>query len=264
MKGWMAVALFPVLYLGADRPARAQEGPVDLGKFKLFVYDADRGLTLRVETGGRVELTVAGDGGEKKTYEAGSLEEFRRRHPEAVRKYGLERYLGGGRRWVPEDFERWWEDFRKNRRFLPEFPDFRDPLGEDWQKWMDEQRRQWEEFRRLFRNPGGPGPEPAPPEAGGRELGIRVAPIPETLRDQLSLREDEGVVVEEVKPGSLAERSGLRKHDLILKVDGKAVEDKWQFRRDVFDALGKKEFDLEIVRGGKRETLKIRPGRKDE
>lgn len=259
MMAWLAAVLVPGLFLGS----LAQDGKVDLGKLKLFVYDAERGLTLRVETGGRVELTVPGEGGGKKTYEADTLEEFRRRHADAVRKHGLERYLGGGRRWVPEDFERWWEDLRKNRRFLPEVPDFRDPLGEDWQKWMDEQRKQWEEFRRLFRDPGGPGPEPAPP-SGGRELGIRVGPVPETLRDQLSLRENEGVVVEEVKPDSIAERAGLRRHDLILRVDGKAVEDKWQFRRDVSDALGKKEFDLEIVRGGKRESLKVRPGRKDE
>ena len=57
----------------------------------------------------------------------------------------------------------------------------------------------------------------------------------------------------------MAERTGIRKFDLFLKVDGKAVSDKWQFRTDVLDALGKPGFELELIRAGKRETLKVKP-----
>ncbi len=254
--------------LAQDKQDR--EKKVDLEKAKLFVYDASKGITLRVETDGKVELTVKEEGKEQKTFKADSVEEFRKSHPDAVRRHSLERYLGGPRVLAPEEFDKWWEDFKKNRRFIPDVPDFRDPFDEDWQKWMEEQRKQFDDLRRLFRRPGQePGPPPAPdnvpaPPPGGREFGIRVGAVPETLRDQLSLKEGEGVVVEEVKPGSVAEKTGLRKHDIILKVDGKAAADKWQFRKDVQEALGKKEFDLEVVRGGKRETLKAKAEKKDE
>jgi hypothetical protein len=238
----------------------AQDSKVDLEKARLFVYDAAKGITLRVDADGRVDLTVTGEGKEKKTYSADSVDEFRKKHADEMRKHGLERYLAGPRPVAPEEFEKWWEDFRKNRRFIPDVPGFRDPFDEDWQKWMDDQRKQFDELRRLFRRPG-QEPAPAP---GGREFGIRVGAVPETLRDQLSLGESEGIVAEEVKPGSVAEKAGLRKHDIILKVDGKAVADKWQFRRDVQEALGKKEFSLEILRGGKRETLQAKPEGRDE
>jgi membrane-associated protease RseP (regulator of RpoE activity) len=248
----------------------AQDPKVDLGKAKLFIYDASKGITLRVDKDGKVELTVSEEGKDKKTYVADGVDEFRKKHPDAVRKHGLERYLGGPRLVAPEEFDKWWEDFRKNRRFIPDVPEFRDPFDEDWQKWMDEQRKQFDDLRRLFRRPGqepGPAPAPAPapaPLPADREFGIKVGAVPETLRDQLSLGEGEGIVVEEVKPGSVAGKTGLQKHDIILKVDGKGVADKWQFRRDVQEALGKKEFPLEILRGGKRETLKAKPGGKDE
>ncbi len=108
---------------------------VDLEKAKLFVYDAVRGITLRVDTDGRVELSVEGEGRDKKKYSADSVDDFRKKHPELLRRHGLERYLGGPRVVAPEEFERWWEDFKKNRRFIPDFPD---PFDDDWQKkWME-------------------------------------------------------------------------------------------------------------------------------
>ena len=239
----------------------------DLEKAKLFVYDADRGITLRVDLDGRVELTVREEGREPERYSADSAGEFRKKHPEAVRKHGLERYLGGPRVLSQDEFDRWWEGFRRNRRAVPEVPGFRDPFDEDWQKWMEEQRRQFDELRRLFRRPGqepGPAPVPAPEEPGAREFGVKVGAVPETLRDQLSLGEEQGVLVEDVKPGSVADKSKVLRHDIVLKVDGKAVEDKWQFRQDVHEALGKESFTLEILRAGKRETLKVEPGKKGE
>ena len=111
-------------------------------------------------------------------------------------------------------------------------------------------------------------PDPAPRQApipGGRELGLKVQDVGETLRDQLSLKENEGVLVTEVKPGSPAEQAGLQEHDILLKLEGKAVTDRWQFRANVLSALGKPEFDLEILRAGKKSTVKVKPAvRKDE
>jgi S1-C subfamily serine protease len=63
----------------------------------------------------------------------------------------------------------------------------------------------------------------------------------------------------------VAEKAGIQQHDIILKLDGKAVGDKWEFRKDVLRALEKGDFDVEILRSGKRQTLKAKPaGKKDE
>ncbi len=243
-----------------------QEKP-DLEKTRLYVWDSAKGMTLKVLQDGAVELTVSEEDPETgkkapRTYSAPSLEEFRRKHPEAARNYEVDRYAGGRRTVVPDDLDRLFRDFRRGIPEMPPIPRL-DPFEGDLEKWMEEQRRYMDELRKRFRGPAEPAPVPPVPPApapSGPEFGIRVEPVEETLRDQLSLKEGEGVMVAEVKPGSTAEKAGLRKHDIILRLDGKPVGDTWGFRKDVLKALEKEEFGLEILRGGKPETLKARPG----
>ena len=73
------------------------------------------------------------------------------------------------------------------------------------------------------------------------------------------------MLVTEVKAGSAAEKAGLKEHDILLKLEGKPVTDRWQFRADVLTALGKPEFALEVLRAGKRETVTVKTSaKKDE
>ncbi len=239
--------------------AAAQDKKADLEKTKLFVYDAEKGITLRVKDDGKVELAVKGD----KTYSADSAEDFEKKHPEAVKQHGLRKYLrpqsGLGR----DEFDKWWEDLKKNRKFVPEIPDFGVPLDEELEKLLEDLTQGMRKRVPFLKPaPGVPAPAPVP---SGKEFGVKIESVGETLRDQLSLKDGEGVLVGEVKPGSVAEKSGVKQHDIILKLDGKAVADKWEFRKDLLKALDKPEFDVEILRGGKKETLKARTGvKKDE
>ncbi len=64
----------------------------------------------------------------------------------------------------------------------------------------------------------------AKPAAGARAyLGVRLEGIPASLASHLKLSAGEGVLVRSSLPGSPAYGAGLRKHDVILKVAGKAV-----------------------------------------
>ena len=250
------------------------EQKLDVENTKLLVFDAARGITLRIQTVGKVALTVREEDKESgkktsKTFAAASAEEFRRKHPDLVKKYELGRHLGGGeRRGVNQDeFDQWWEKLKKGMPDLGPMPGFDQPFDEETQKLLEEQLGR---LRRPFRFPAPDQPplDPAPRQApvpGGRELGVKVQDVGETLRDQLSLKANEGVMVTEVKPGSLAEKAGLKEHDILLKLEGKAVTDRWQFRADVLGALGKPEFEVELMRGGKREKVQVRTGvKKDE
>ncbi len=259
-----------VLALALLAPQDAgQDRKFDASKTRLYVFDAARGVTLRVDNDGKVEFTVPEEDREtgkksSKTYAAESAAEFRRKHPEVARRHGLDGYLAPRGATTQDDFERWWDDLRRGQRFPPQPPDFKGPFEDDLQKWMDEQRKVFEELRRKFRAPGDSDPAPPVPPApvpapAGREMGIRIDTVGETLREQLSLKEGEGVVITEVKPGTPAEKAGLRAHDVILKLGGKPVTDKWEFRKDVQEALARPEFELEVVRGGRRETVKIKP-----
>jgi hypothetical protein len=250
------------------------EKKVDLENTRLLVFDSARNMTLKILNDGKVELTVQEEDkaeGRKvsKTYAAASAAEFRTKYPELVKKYELSRPLGGAddRKMLTQDeFEEWWKKLKKGVPDLAPVPGLDQPFDEDLQKFLDEQLGR---LRRPFRFPRDPNPDDrAPRQApvpGGRELGVRVQEVGETLRDQLSLKENEGVIVTEVRPGSLAEKAGLKEHDILLKLDGKAVTDRWQFRAEILSALGKPEFELEILRSGKRDSVKVKTGaKKDE
>lgn len=234
---------------------------LDVENTKLLVFDSAKGFTLRVRNDGKVELSVREEDkdGKKieKTYAAAGAAEFRQKHPDLVKKHDLGRYLGGEARGVPQDeFDQWWKALKKGVPDLGPLPGLDQPFDEDLQKYLEEQLGR---LRRPVR------PPPQAPVPGGREFGVKVQDVGDTLRDQLSLKENEGALVTEVKPGSIAEKAGVKEHDILLKLEGKAVTDRWQFRADVLTSLGKPEFELELLRSGKRETLKVKTSvRKEE
>jgi len=250
---------------------QSSEPKLDADHAKLLVYDSARGLTLKVLDDGKVELTLKEEDratGKKttRTVSEANAEEFRAKHPDLMKKYELDRYLGGRAKGVTQDeFDEWWKQLKKGMPGLGPVPGLDQPFDEDVQKFLEEQR---ELFGRLRRPPRQEAPETAPHQAplpGGREFGVRVDAIGETLRDQLSLKENEGVLVSEVKPGSLAEKSGFKEHDILLTLEGKPITDRWQFRADVLSSLGKAEFEIQLLRAGKRQTVKVRTSaRKDE
>lgn len=254
----MWTALFLSMALAQDSKP---DQKLDVENTKLLVFDASRGFTLKVLSDGKIEFTVREEDKEsgkksEKSYTAPSAAEFQSRHPELMRKYDLGRHLGGsgGKGLAQEDFDQWWKGLRRGA-----------PPGEEFQKLLEEELGR---LRRPFRFPEQPLPETPPrqvPLPAGRELGVKVQDVGETLRDQLSLKENEGVLVTEVKPGSVAEKAGLKEHDLLLRLEGKTITDRWQFRADVLAALGRPELELELLRGGKREVVKVRTtAKKDE
>jgi serine protease Do len=65
--------------------------------------------------------------------------------------------------------------------------------------------------------------------------------------------------VAEVEKGSLAERSGLLKYDVIVRISGQPVEDHGKFREQVITALSGKDFELEVLRAGAHQKMTIHP-----
>jgi len=84
----------------------------------------------------------------------------------------------------------------------------------------------------------------------GNTLGIDIADLDGTLRAQLSLGEDQGVVVTGVSPESAAAKAGLASHDLVLKVDSQSVAGTKQFN-DLVGSLQGKPVVFHLLRKGK-------------
>ena len=90
----------------------------------------------------------------------------------------------------------------------------------------------------------------------GRRIGIGVTPLTKQLSDHFGVTN--GVLVNEVREGSAAERAGLRAGDIIVEADGKALHGDMDLVRAIAE---KKEGDisLTIVRDRSRQTINVTP-----
>ncbi len=107
-------------------------------------------------------------------------------------------------------------------------------------------------------------PEEETVETPAYWIGIRgrVVQSP-VLRTQLQLAVDMGVVVEEVIENSPAQKAGLRRHDIILRSNGAAVNGMDVLQGQV-RAHGDKPMELKLIRLGKEETIVVVPEEQPE
>jgi Do/DeqQ family serine protease len=89
-------------------------------------------------------------------------------------------------------------------------------------------------------------------------LGVQIQPITPNLKEGLGLSSTEGVLVADVLPGYPAERAGFKPGDVVVKLQGKPVKDLEGFRRMVAATPPGTEVEIEVLREGKRHTLKAR------
>src|SRR5579859_711597 len=229
------------LILGQAAMLRAQDAPEPR-------KETVRAFSLRVNGDGRVEMTVT-ENGEEKTYKADSMEEFTRVHPDLARQYGIGR--GGMRSRMAQDPG---ESFKKFDEWRKKFGDLelwnRDP---ELQKFLEHPEQLFEEHGL----PRAERPAEVPRTPTGPRLGVRLAPLSQVLADQLGLEAKSGSLIDDIEPGSLAEKSGLKKNDVLVKIDGKDASGQESIRAAVGDALKKKDFDLESLRQAKRQTIRV-------
>jgi hypothetical protein len=89
--------------------------------------------------------------------------------------------------------------------------------------------------------------------------GAAVEAVTEVLRYHLGLPEDSGVLVREVTAGGPAGKLGLKKHDILLAVDGTKITGPEGLR-----ALGGEFTRLSVIQKGKRMTLERKPDKTEE
>jgi Do/DeqQ family serine protease len=92
------------------------------------------------------------------------------------------------------------------------------------------------------------------------QLGITVLKIPSEQATQLGVTQGPGVLVYQVQPGSAADRSGLRRGDIITALNGEAVTDSNTFRNKIASTPPGSEVTLTIKRGGNEQQVRASLG----
>ncbi len=89
------------------------------------------------------------------------------------------------------------------------------------------------------------------------EIGVSTQTITPLMAEALGLTFDAGVVLADVTPGGTAAKAGLEPGDIVLTLDGKAMENGRQFRINVYTRGIGEPVSLGIRRGSRSMTVQV-------
>lgn len=163
---------------------------------------------------------------ERKRYSAPSLQEFRERYPDVARQLGLGRSSASRGQQEQQD----WQQGQQGQR----------------------QRLPMSSFELVPRSSIGESQDI--PE--GERLGVIVrSAISADLRTFLGLEEDQGLMVARVLDGTLAQRLGVQRHDILLEIQGERIASPEDVRAALADAAVGERVTVVVNRRGERVTL---------
>ena len=88
-------------------------------------------------------------------------------------------------------------------------------------------------------------------------LGVTIQTVTKELAEQFSIQEGKGALVSDVVEDSPAEKAGIRRGDIIVKYNGREVDDSLGLRNMVAATLPGKEVKVAVIREGKEKTLSV-------
>jgi Do/DeqQ family serine protease len=88
-------------------------------------------------------------------------------------------------------------------------------------------------------------------------LGVSIQPLTPELAESFGLDRLSGALVNQVIPGSPAEKAGVQRGDLLVSFDGREVRGVRELQLMVASTPVGRTVQLEVVRGGKRQRLPV-------
>ena len=95
-------------------------------------------------------------------------------------------------------------------------------------------------------------------------LGIGMLPVDEKIAERFKLDKPRGVLIDQVMDGSPAEKAGLKPLDIILKIDGKEVNQSNEVQSAVILKNPGDMITLTILRNGVEKEIRVKLGQRKE
>lgn len=111
---------------------------------------------------------------------------------------------------------------------------------------------------RVYHNDDDNGPS----QTGGGYLGVRVQEITRDLQRARDLPNTQGALVSMVADGSPADQAGIRRGDVIVRVDGNEISDPDELIREMGDEDAGSQVRVVVLRDGSRKTFDVTLGRR--
>ena len=92
------------------------------------------------------------------------------------------------------------------------------------------------------------------------QLGVLISDLTNDVAEYFGLDSTKGVVVNEVLEGSPAQKAGLEAGDIVLKIDGRVIEDMGQLRNTVASVKPGTTIELVVNRKGREKIIPVRIG----
>lgn len=117
--------------------------------------------------------------------------------------------------------------------------------------------------------------------AGGKvhrgQLGVGIQPVTDEIKEVFGLNDTKGVLINDVKKGSAAEKAGIKRDDVIIAINGEAIDDPNILRNKVAGTKPGSDIKVKVMREGKEQEIPVTldelnveatkiaaPGEKDE
>jgi len=92
-------------------------------------------------------------------------------------------------------------------------------------------------------------------------LGVQIQGVTDDIADSLGLAEARGAIIAEPQDGSPADRAGLRSGDVVLEVDGTAIDDPRELSRVIAGYEPDTQVDITVWRNGRERDIEVTLGR---
>jgi serine protease Do len=91
-------------------------------------------------------------------------------------------------------------------------------------------------------------------------IGVQIQPVTADIAESLGMKNARGALVAEPQSGSPADKAGVKSGDVIVSVNGEAVEDARNLARRIGSLSPGTSVKLGIIRGGREDTLTLTLG----
>ena len=95
-------------------------------------------------------------------------------------------------------------------------------------------------------------------------LGVGIQPVTADLASKFNVKEGQGVLINEVFEGDPAAKAGVRPGDIIIKLNDEVIDTPQSLSRFIASLDPGKDAKLVIMRDGKKKTIAVRLGEREE